>query len=68
VGEVKLTSMIVPSVKKLTYHVHLKRVILRRLVMGIADGVLMADGKPVYEANDLRVGLFRDAAVAAAAG
>src|SRR5204863_2786190 len=32
VGEVKLTGMIVPTVKKLTYHVHLKRVILRRLV------------------------------------
>ena len=67
VGEVKLTGMIVPTVKKLTYHVHLKRVILRRLVMGIADGELHADGKPVYEANDLRVGLFQEAATAAAA-
>jgi 3-hydroxyacyl-[acyl-carrier protein] dehydratase/trans-2-decenoyl-[acyl-carrier protein] isomerase len=70
VGEVKLTSMIVPTVKKLTYHVHLKRVILRRLVLGIADGVLHADGTLAYEANDLRVGLFKDAAAmpAAAAG
>ena len=68
VGEVKLTSMIVPTVRKLTYHVHLKRVILRRLVMGIADGVVHADGKPAYEVSDLRVGLFKDAAVSAAAG
>ena len=70
VGEMKLSSMIVPSVKKLTYHVHLKRVILRKLVLGIADGVLHADGNLAYEANDLRVGLFKDATapVSAAAG
>jgi 3-hydroxyacyl-[acyl-carrier protein] dehydratase/trans-2-decenoyl-[acyl-carrier protein] isomerase len=68
VGEVKLTGMIVPTVKKLTYHVHLKRVILRRLVMGVADGTLHADGKPVYEANDLKVGLSQDAVPAATAG
>jgi len=68
VGEVKLTGMVLPTVRKVTYHIHLKRVILRRLVMGIADGVLLADGKPVYEANDLKVGLFQDAAPAMAAG
>ncbi|MBL0898410.1 MAG: 3-hydroxyacyl-[acyl-carrier-protein] dehydratase FabA [Reyranella sp.] len=68
VGEVKLTGMIVPTVKKLTYHVHLKRVILRRLVMGIGDGFVTADGKGVYEAADMKVGLFQDAAAAAAAG
>ena len=36
----------------------MKRVIMRRLVMGIADGVLKADGKPIYEVKDMRVGLF----------
>ena len=66
VGEVKLTGMVVPTVRKLTFQVNLKRVILRRLVMGIADGILLADGKPVYEANDLKVGLFKDAATPAA--
>jgi len=66
VGEVKLTGMVLPTVRQLTYHIHLKRVILRRLVMGIADGVLLADGKPVYEATDLKVGLVKDAAPAAA--
>src|SRR5690349_23223593 len=64
VGEVKLTSMIVPSVKKLTYHVHMKRVILRRLVMGIADGIVMADDKQAFEVTDMRVGLFKDGAQA----
>jgi 3-hydroxyacyl-[acyl-carrier protein] dehydratase/trans-2-decenoyl-[acyl-carrier protein] isomerase len=68
VGEVKFTGMIVPTVKKLTYHVHLKRVILRKLVLGIADGFVHADGNPVYEANGLKVGLFQDAATPAAAG
>ena len=38
----------------------MKRVILRRLVMGIGDAVLLADGKPIYEAKDLRVGLFKE--------
>ncbi len=68
VGEVKFTGMIVPTVKKLTYHVHLKRVILRKLVLGIADGFVHADGKPVYEVSGLKVGLFQDAATAVAAG
>ena len=67
VGEVKLTGMIVPTVRKLTYHVHLKRVILRRLVMGIADGFVHADGNPVYEALDMRVGLAKDVTPAGAA-
>jgi 3-hydroxyacyl-[acyl-carrier protein] dehydratase/trans-2-decenoyl-[acyl-carrier protein] isomerase len=67
VGEVKLTSMIVPTVKKLTYHVHMKRVILRRLVMGIADGIVTADENVAFEVSDMKVGLFKDAAQAAAA-
>jgi 3-hydroxyacyl-[acyl-carrier protein] dehydratase/trans-2-decenoyl-[acyl-carrier protein] isomerase len=61
VGEVKFSGMIVPSVKKLTYHVHLKRVMLRKLVLGVADGVVHADGKQVYEVSGLKVGLFQDA-------
>jgi 3-hydroxyacyl-[acyl-carrier protein] dehydratase/trans-2-decenoyl-[acyl-carrier protein] isomerase len=60
--------MVVPTVRKLTYHVHLKRVMLRKLVLGIADGVVHADGQQIYEVSGLRVGLVQDAAVAAAAG
>jgi 3-hydroxyacyl-[acyl-carrier protein] dehydratase / trans-2-decenoyl-[acyl-carrier protein] isomerase len=67
VGEVKFTGMIVPTVRKLTYHVHLKRVILRKLVLGIADGFVHADGKQIYEVSSLKVGLFQDAAAVPAA-
>jgi 3-hydroxyacyl-[acyl-carrier protein] dehydratase/trans-2-decenoyl-[acyl-carrier protein] isomerase len=58
VGEVKFTGQVTPNVKKVVYRINLKRVIMRKLVMGIGDGVLEADGKPIYEAKDLRVGLF----------
>jgi len=68
VGEVKFTGMIVPTVRKLTYHVHLKRVMLRKLALGIADGDVHADGQQVYEVSGLKVGLVQNAAVAAAAG
>ncbi len=58
VGEVKFTGMVTPDVKKIEYTVDLKRVIMRRLKLGIADGVLKADGEVIYTAKDLRVGLF----------
>jgi 3-hydroxyacyl-[acyl-carrier protein] dehydratase/trans-2-decenoyl-[acyl-carrier protein] isomerase len=59
VGEVKFVGQVLPTVKKVTYHLNLKRVIMRRLVLGIADGVLKADGETIYEAKDLKVGLFK---------
>lgn len=58
VGEVKFSGQVTPAIKKLVYKISLKRVIMRKLVMGVGDGVLEADGKPIYEAKDLRVGLF----------
>lgn len=58
-GEVRFAGEVTPDIKKVTYKIEMKRVILRRLVMGIGDGVLLADGKPIYEAKDLRVGLFK---------
>ena len=61
VGEVKFTGEVTPKISKVTYRIDLKRVILRRLVLGIADGVLEADGNPIYEAKDLRVGLYKTA-------
>ena len=60
VGEVKFTGMVTPSVKMLTYEVDFKRVITRRLILGIADAVMKADGEPIYEANGIKVGLFKD--------
>ncbi len=58
VGEVKFRGQVTPDIKKVTYRIDMKRVILRKLVMGVADGVMEADGKPIYTAEDLRVGLF----------
>jgi 3-hydroxyacyl-[acyl-carrier protein] dehydratase/trans-2-decenoyl-[acyl-carrier protein] isomerase len=49
---------VLPSVKKVVYGVDFKRVFKTKLILGIADGFLEADGKRIYEAKDLRVGLF----------
>jgi len=62
VGEVKFSGMVLPSAKKVSYYIDLKRVIMRRLVMGVADGIVKVDGKIIYEARDLKVGLFTEAA------
>ena len=58
VGEVKFTGMVLPTVKKVEYIIDMKRVILRKLKLAIADGILTADGQTIYTATDLRVGLF----------
>jgi 3-hydroxyacyl-[acyl-carrier protein] dehydratase/trans-2-decenoyl-[acyl-carrier protein] isomerase len=68
VGEVKFSGMVLPTAKKVSYYVDLKRVIMRKLVLGIADGIMKVDGATIYEARDLRVGLFTDAAAALAQG
>ncbi len=57
-GEVKFTGQVTPENKKVTYTVDLKRVIMRKLYMGIADAQMSVDGKEIYTANALRVGLF----------
>jgi len=59
VGEVKFTGQVLETVKKVTYHISLKRLILRKLILAVADGVLKADGEPIYEAKDMKVGLFQ---------
>jgi 3-hydroxyacyl-[acyl-carrier protein] dehydratase/trans-2-decenoyl-[acyl-carrier protein] isomerase len=58
VGEVKFTGMITPATSIVEYVVDLKRVILRKLKLAIADGVVKADGQVIFAATDLRVGLF----------
>lgn len=60
VGEVKFSGQILPEAKKVIYRVNLKRVINRKLVLGIGDGVVEVDGKVIYEAADLKVGLFEN--------
>jgi len=58
VGEVKFSGQVLETAKKITYQINMKRVIMRKLVMGIADGILKSDGEPIYEVKDMRVGLF----------
>lgn len=59
-GEVKFTGQILPDAKLVTYTLNYKRLIERKLVLGIADGEVAVDGKVIYTAKDLRVGLFKD--------
>ena len=59
VGEVKFTGQVLDTVKKVTYQISIKRLILRKLILGVADGVLKADGEKIYEAKDMKVGLFQ---------
>jgi 3-hydroxyacyl-[acyl-carrier protein] dehydratase/trans-2-decenoyl-[acyl-carrier protein] isomerase len=61
VGEVKLSGQVLPDARLVRYHLHIKRVIQRKLVLGIADASMSVDDKPIYEAADLRVGLFTSA-------
>lgn len=57
-GEIKFFGQVLPSAKLVTYELEIKRLIERKLVMGIADGRMLVDGKEIYSAKDLRVGLF----------
>ena len=58
VGAVKFTGQILPTAKLVRFELDIKRTIMRRLVMGIADGRVVCDGEVVFEAEDIRVGLF----------
>ncbi len=57
VGEVKFSAMVTPAIKKIEYNIHLKRVINRRLVLGVADCTILADGEIAYTITDMKVGL-----------
>ena len=57
-GEVKFSGQVLPTSKKITYIIDLKRVIMRKLVMGIGDASMEVDGRLIYQAKDLKVGLF----------
>jgi len=58
-GEVKFTGQVTPKCRLVTYRIDMKRVIMRKLVMGIGDGIMEVDGREIYVAKDLRVGLFQ---------
>ena len=57
-GEVKFSGEILPDANKVTYEISLSRIIERKLVMGVADGTVAVDGKVIYTAKGLKVGLF----------
>jgi len=58
VGEVKFSGQVLPEAKLVTYQVDIRRVIARKLVMAIAEGSMAVDGRTIYSATNLRVGLF----------
>lgn len=58
VNQVKFVGEVLPDAKLVTYHLNFKRIIQRKMILGIADGLMAVDGKPVYEAAGLKVGLF----------
>lgn len=57
-GEVKFSGQVLPKHKKVTYQIDIKRVIMRKLVLGIADASMSVDGREIYTGQDMRVGLF----------
>jgi len=58
-GELKFSGQVLPSMKKVVYGLDIKRVMRSKLVLGVADGWLSADGTVIYKATDLKVGLFK---------
>ena len=68
VGEVQFRGQIRPDTKVVRYQIEMKKVILRRLVLGVGDGIVLADGNPIYSAKDLKVGLFSPEQLAAGLG
>jgi 3-hydroxyacyl-[acyl-carrier protein] dehydratase/trans-2-decenoyl-[acyl-carrier protein] isomerase len=67
-GELKFSGQVLPTVKNVVYGIDIKRVMRSKLVLGIADGWLSADGSIIYRAMDLKVGLFRDEAMTQPSG
>ncbi len=57
-GKVKFSGQVLPSAKLVTFQLDIRRVISRKLVLGLADGTMSVDGREIYKADDLRVGLF----------
>jgi len=58
-GDLKFSGQVLPNVKKVIYGLDIKRVMRSKLVLGVADGWLSADGNVIYKATDLKVGLFK---------
>jgi len=58
VGEVKFSGEVTPDVKRVSFQIDIKRLLVRKFGIAIADGTLLADGNPIYQSTDMRVGVF----------
>lgn len=58
-GDVKFSGQVTPKNRLVSYHINIRRVMLRKLIMGVADAAMLTDGKAIYNAKGLRVGLFK---------
>lgn len=59
VEEVKFTGQVLPTSKIVRYHIHIRRVLNRSLVMAISDGVVSVDGREIYTMKNMKVGVFQ---------
>ena len=60
VNEVKFTGEVLQEVKLATYEINMKRILRKEgTAVGLADGILSADGKIIYKASNLKVGVFK---------
>jgi 3-hydroxyacyl-[acyl-carrier protein] dehydratase/trans-2-decenoyl-[acyl-carrier protein] isomerase len=62
VGAVRFFGQVLPSARKVSYVIDIKRVLRQKLAMAIGDGRMLVDGRHIYTAEDLRVGLFTSTA------
>lgn len=60
VSEVKFNGQVLPTAEKITYRIFIKRLLKQRLIVGIGNGTMEVDGRLIYRAKGLRVGLFDD--------
>ena len=59
-SEVKFFGQVLPTAKKVTFEINMKRVINLDLTVGIGEGSMSVDGREIYTAKGLKVGLFED--------
>lgn len=67
VGEVKFSGEVTPESKKISFQIDIKKLLMRKFGIAVADGCMYIDGKLAYECKDMRVGVF-PAGMAASAG
>ncbi len=60
VNSVKFTGEVLKNIKMATYEINMKRILKKEgTAVGLANGILSADGKIIYSAENLKVGLFK---------